>query len=201
MAEPIQWRAPEIFAAGDTLLYQRSLPDYLPSDGWSVQVTVTQPTPTGGKQITQFTSTPDASNKFHCFNVQNFLAGQDAGTYVYVERVICSPTGVSPNEAHTVYYNELELDPDFAAGTVTAPVLSFSEQWITVLEAKLLRLEAFDFTESDVQRTRFIIEERNKALDRLKWAYEKRDNERRSKAQRNTGQNQIRVQPIFAGGW
>src|ERR1039457_3916686 len=200
-APPLIWREPQVFAAGDSLVFQRSLGAYLPSDGWSILLTLTQPTPQGGKQITQITSVPDSTNKFHTFNVPNWLAGQAPGGYEFTEQVVCSAGGGAPSQTQTIYYGELELDPDYAAGGVPGAVLPWSQQMVTLLEAKLLRLESFDLTETDVQRSRLIVEDRNKTYDRLKWLRELLGHEKKQETQRNTGQNQIAIQPIFGGGW
>ena len=201
MPEPVQWLEPRIFAAGDTLRFQRNFNDYSPANGWSLSYTLTQNTPTGAKAVLNFVSQPDSTNSFHVIDVANFADNLDPGEYTLSGELICSPTGESPNEKHAFYLAELELDPDLQDGLAQAPIQTFAEQMIPILEAKILRLEAYDLTETDVQRTRFVIEDKSKTYERYKYFLEKRHNEKRIETARNTGHSQVNVPPAYAGGW
>jgi hypothetical protein len=202
MAEVIIWREPEVFASGDSLIFQRSLPGYLPSNGWSITGTLTQPGEDGGgAQVAQYTSTPDPTGKFHLVNVPNFAAGLNAGIYVLSEEVVCGAGGVNPGEKHQIYIAELKLDPDLADGLATGELLTFEEQMIPIIQAKIKRLESFDLSQADAQRTNFYVEERNKAYDRLKWLLERVHWQKSAARQKNTGQDQMVIQTMNAGGW
>ena len=201
MAEPIIWIEPRVFAAGDTLKFQRNLPSYTPGNGWGITYTLTQNTPAGAKVALNFVSQPDATNTYHVINVANFADALDPGTYTLSGEVICSATGESPNEKHLFYLAELELDPDLQGGLAQAPLQTFAEQMIPILQAKILRLESYDLTETDVQRTRFVIEDKSKTYERYKYFLELRLNEKRLDIARNTGHSRVNIPPAYAGGW
>lgn len=205
-ATPIQWREPEIFASGDTLLFQRYLPAYMPGDGWHLHYVMSQPQPAGAQKIFEFdsaTSTTDPT--CHAVNVPNFGAGLDAGDYVLSAQVVNTagnaPLGIAAGEKHTIYYAELTLDPDLAGGLSSTEIQTFAQRMIPVLEAKIARLESYDLTETDVQRTRFIVEDKTKTYERYWRLLEFRNYELKRERAANTGMDQNYVRPAFAGGW
>ena len=163
----IQWREPERFTAGDTLAYNRNLPSYLPVNGWAIQLTVSKALPEGGAQrIAQLVSVPDATNSFHTFAQLNFLAGIPTGQYILSEEVINAGNG---GEQHQIYY-----DDNFIIGPSlgTAAAGQVKNQYEILLEkalCKLMELEENIFVETDQQRNRFAIEQRDKLLERIKW--------------------------------
>ncbi len=202
MAElPKQWREPIVFAIGDTLVFQRSLPNYLPSNGWSIQYTLTQPLPNGSKEVFQFTTVADATGNYHTVDILNFGAGLEAGDYVLSGQVVCSPTGEAPNQKQTIYYGELDLDPDLADGLAAANVQTFVQQMIPILEAKIKRLESYDLTETDIQRSRMVVEDKNKTYERYYLLLEIRGWEKKVQVTRNTGIRQDQIVPVFGCGW
>ena len=194
---PIQWREPERFAIGDTLKFQRNLPGYKPSDGWSLSYSLIAQTDLSGQQVATFSSAPDSSNTYHTVDVLNFAQGQVAGDFILVGEAICSPTGTYPNEKHQIYYSLLKLQDDLADGQVSGPITTHSQRMITLLEAKLERLEAYDITESDVNRTRFVMEERVKVKQRLMEYKELRRNEIKIENQRNGRDGGEQQFPVF----
>lgn len=196
-AQLILWREPEVFASGDTLIFQRSLSDYIPNDGWSIQGTLTLPATNGGSIAAQYVSTPDASGRYHCVNVPNFGAGLDGGDYILTEEVVNANTG----EKHRIYYGTLSLDPDLAGGAASQPVTTFAQRMIPILEEKIARLEAYDLTETDVQRTRFVVEDKAKTYERYWRLLEFRNWEKKQQVASNTGIDQSTIRPVFAGGW
>ena len=201
MPEVIQWHEPQVFAAGDTLKFQRNFRNYLPSNGWSIHYALIKNLPAGIEKVEDFTSQPDATNNFHTVNIQDFAADQDAGVYVLEGDLVCAPTGENPNDKFRIYLGELELDPDLIEGIAQAPVQTFNDQMIPILQAKIKRLEGYDLTETDVQRTRFIVEERAKAWDRYKFCLEFQNWEHKQELQRNSGINRSQIVPVNAGGW
>jgi hypothetical protein len=201
MSQPIQWREPDDFVPGDTLTFQRSLPGYTPKDGWSLSYTLTQPQVNGGKPVASFASTPDSSSTYHTVNVLNFAAGLTEGDYILTAEAICAAGGVAPNARHQIYYGELTLLADLADGAAAKPLTTHAQRMITLLEAKLESLEQQSLQETDVQRTRFIIEDRNKTLERLNFYYEKRNYELRVARAVNTGRDQNQIVPLFSGNW
>ena len=206
-AVPIQWREPEVFASGDTLLFQKYLRNYLPTDGWALHYVVTLSQPNGANKVAEFFSAQSATDPTcHAVNVPNFGAGLDpAGEYVLTGQLVNAAgnpgLGIAAGQKQTFYIGELALDPDLIDGLATAPVTTFAQQMVDILKAKLTRLEAYDLTETDVQRTRFVIEDKNKTWERYWRLLEFRNWEQRVETQKNTGVNQTAIVPVYGGGW
>jgi len=179
----IQWREPERFTAGDTLAYNRNLPAYLPSAGWAIQLTVSKALPQGGAQkIAQVVSVPDATNSFHTFAVLNFLGGVPTDQYILSEEVINAGNG---GEQHQIYYrDDFMVGPSLATGAA-GQIKSVYERLLEAAQNKLLDLEEQPFSETDQQRNRFVIEQRNALLDRIKWYEAKVKNDKQLEAVRN----------------
>jgi hypothetical protein len=205
-ADSTQWREPEVFASGDSLIFSKYLPAYLPGDGWHVHYVVTQSQPNGAKEVASFDSTQSTTDPtVHTVNVANFGAGLDAGEYVLSGQVVNSagnaPLNIAAGEKHTIYYAELELDPDLADNLASVPIATFVQTMIPILESKIQRLESYDLTETDVQRTRFIVEDKNKTYERYWRLLEFRNYEKKQERAANTGMDQNYVRPVYAGGW
>ena len=193
--EPIIWREPEIFAIGDQLLFQRKLPDYLPSNGWSIEYVLTPMEPDGAAAALTFTTVPDSSNSFHTVSIPNFASGLQQGTYVL------SGYLVNGSERHQSYYGEIELTPNLPAGQSTSTLKTFNERMVEEYREKVMRLAKIDLTETDVQRTRFVIEQRKQAREELAvWEYRVM-NDNKIKQIKNTGRDSSIVSPMYAGGW
>jgi hypothetical protein len=206
MDATIQWREPEIFSAGDTLKFNKFLPNYLPADGWALTYSVTDELPDSGNLVDSIFSTPSATDpSVHSVNVPNFGAGLEAGDYILTGVVVNAAGNPSKNiaagERHTFYIGELTFDPDLMDGLSSAPVTTFVQRMIPILEAKIARLEAYDLTETDVQRTRFVIEDKTKTYERYWRLLEFRNYEKKQERASNTGQDQNYVRPVYAGGW
>jgi len=167
---PLIWREPEQFAAGDSLIFQRNLPSYLPSDGWGIQLTVSLVGPNGATIQQQVNSAPDSTNTFHTFNVANFLAAANAGTYIFSEEAINSGTG----QKNQIYYNDnFQVGPDLSAGTSTQ-TLTIAQQMITQIQSTLLELYARTSKETDIQRSRFVLMEIDKVRGEENYWQERR---------------------------
>jgi len=162
----IQWREPERFTAGDTLSFNRKLPRFLPSAGWSIQLTVSKALPQGGAQrVAQVVSAPDPTNAFHCFAVAQFLAGQSTGQYILSEEVVNGANA----EQHQIYFNDnFIIGPSLGSGAA-GQVKNHYEILLEKALAKLTELEDIALQETDQQRTRFLIEQRTALLERIKF--------------------------------
>jgi len=205
--EPKQWREPEVFASGDSLIFTKYLSNYLPADGWALHYVVTQSLPNGAEKVAEFYSTQSAFDpSCHSVNVPNFGAGFDpTGEYVLTGQVVNAVgnagLNIAAGEKHTFYVAEISIDPDLADGAGSAPVTTFAQQMVDALKAKLMRLESYDLTETDVQRTRFIVEDKNKTWERYWRLVEFRNYEIKVDRQRNTGVSQNQILPQHTGGW
>lgn len=200
MAE-IERREPIIIAAGDSLIFQRHLLEFPRSKGWSLQYVLVAMNgkPTG---VNFVSGAPADGSDDHLVNVPNFAAAVEADEYVlagYASNATSSPTG-GP-ERHQIYRGELMLVENLPSGAAVGDQTTHAQRMVKLLEIKLERLETYDFSESDVQRTKFVIEERTKTLDRLKYYREYRNYEIKTAMAVNTGCNQSQIVPEYAGGW
>ena len=188
----ILWIPPARLAAGDTLAYNRNLPRFLPSQGWSVLLTVSRALPAGGAQITfQQASVPDPTNAFHTFAVPGFMAASEAGEYVWYEEVI---NAGNANETHEILRNDhFKLGPNIAGGVATGQLKNPYELLLEAALKKLAWLEEQPFDETDQQRNRFRVEEREKLLERIKF-YEAKVRNIRQVQQARNGQTPDNIQ-------
>ena len=194
---PIQWRPPQSFVAGDTLLFQQNLPNYLPSDGWAIELTVTQPLPNGAKKVSQVASAPDATNTFHCFNAPTFCGGLNSGQYVLSEEVFNAGTG----ERHQIYFDDnFAVNDDLNDGLATGTQQTEAQINLAALNATYRQLMALKFAETEDLRSRFRIQDQQKVLQDIKYWKSVRILEIQQERARN-GQNPGNVQEaIFCIG-
>ena len=142
-----------IFAAGDTLSFQRYLRDYLPTDGWSLFYEIRGGA--NGDQAVQFTSTASGDN--HVITVVPAItAGWLTGVYVLVGYA------VSTTERHQIYYGELVLQPNLGTAKNDADVTTHYQRMVALIEAQLEILAKNALVETDIERTRIM---RVKRLD------------------------------------
>lgn len=188
----IQWREPETFAAGDTLAFNRKLPHFLPSAGWSIQLTVSKPLPQGGAaKLAQIVSVPDSTNAYHCFAVANFMAGQPTGAYILSEEVVNAANA----EQHQIYYNDnFVIGPNLASGSA-GQIKNPYEILLEKALCKLTELEDIALQETDQQRSRFLIEQRTALLERIKF-YEAKVRNIRDIARAANGQSPNNIQEL-----
>lgn len=189
----IAWREPEIFAAGDSLAFQRYLPNYLPSDGWSLHYTLTDPN--AGVALTGFNSTVSTTDATcHSVSVNNFAADIAQGDYIL--------TGEAVNisgEKNQIYYAELTIRPNLDGGMAGAPILTTAQKMIAILEKSLADLYVQKFQETDVQRNKFVMQKQTEVLANLQYWYEKRMNEVAMERMRNGRSNPNDLMPVFRG--
>jgi len=195
MTEPTIWREPAIFTIGDSLRFQRRLPDYLPSDGWSIEYVLTPEYPEGSAATLTFATAPDATNTFHTVSIDNFAAGQNPGDYVL------SGYLVNGTERRQLYYEELKLTPNLPAGQSTGNLKTFNERMVEKYQHKCERLAEIDIDETDVQRTRFVLQQRDKARLELGYWEARVQNDNKMRAIANTGRDPSLIPPMYAGGW
>ena len=198
MAEPTIWQEPIAIAAGDSLIFQRNLPNYLPSKGWSIQGTLTLPMPNGGgRVVAQFVSVPDSTNQYHLVNVPNFAAAIDAGNYIFSEEIVCAAGGESPGEKHQIYFNDNFNLGDNLAGGVGAAPLTEAQQMLAILYTSLKQLYVKQFSETDVQRNRFVIQKQAEVRKELQYWLAVRQNEVQIENVRNGRPSGAVSVPVF----
>ena len=152
LSTQVNFREPDTFAAGDTLLFQRYLRDYLPQNGWSLLYELRGDT---GAAVITFTST--ANNDYHGVEVDPPVTSLWVpGTY-NLRGFAVNATG----ERHQIYYGELDIYTN-AGGTDNQPTTTHAQRMITLIEASLERLASHEIDESNVQQSQFL---RAKRLD------------------------------------
>lgn len=194
----IQWREPERFAAGDTLSFNKKLPAYIPSQGWAIQLTVSKALPQGGAQkIAQIVSVPDHTNSFHTFVVPQFLAAVQVGVYILSEEAVNAGNG---GEQHQIYFNDGFIVGPNLAGGAAGQVKSRWEILLDTQFASLMEMEQNILQETDQQRNHFVMQQRDKLLERIKWTISKVKNEKDIEKARNGNPPGNVQEPIFLIG-
>lgn len=125
MAHQVPTREPETLRAGDNATWTRSLPDYLPADGWTLKYALTN----AGAAIT-FTATDNGDGSHLVDVVASTTVAWAAGTYVlqgYVEK---------GTARYTVFEGYVEITPALHAGAVESR--SLAKQILDALEAMIL---------------------------------------------------------------
>jgi hypothetical protein len=175
MAQIIQWRPPIQIAAGDSLVFQQNFPNYLPPV-WAIRLTVSLPNSAGGAtKIVQVVSSPDSTNQFHTFDVNDFLGTAAVGNYILSEEIFNATTG----EEHQIYYaDNFFVGPSLDTGSDGTAVLgTFSEQALPQIEAQILLLTNQIVNETDVERSRFLFTTRKELMEQRAQLREERQNE------------------------
>lgn len=192
-SEPIIWKAPVRFQAGDTLLFQLDLPRWLPSDGWQAQLTIRANTGNGSTQIAQVVSQPDITNQFHVFNIPNFLGNQASGIYTAAIEIINAAgnagINVAAGEKHLISMQpDFELLDNLTSGANVTAQKTEAQEMIEILRETLKGMYRLKYSETESDRNRFNLKEETKVLDSLKYWKEMRLHEIQMERVRN-GQN------------
>lgn len=190
---PILWVEPERFTSGDTLIYNRCLRNYLPSNGWKIKLTVSAQRPNAAEDIFQVDSTPDQTNAYHQFNVPNFLGDFDEGTYIFSEEVV-NVNG----EKHQIFLNsEFIVGPQLNQGTATGPNLTVAQRMIAIVSSTLEELYAQKFNSTDVQNNSFVLQKTTEAETSLNYWIERRNQEIQQENIRNGRPSGATSMPVF----
>lgn len=185
-------REPITFAQGDTLAFEKSLPDYLPSNGWSLLYEIRS-----GQQPTapaiQFTSTPDATNSLHEITVlpavtANWLP-DDAVLVGYAVNV--------SGERHQVYYGQLTITPNLGTADNQVDVTTHAQRMIPLLEAQLEKLALHVMSETNIQQVQILREKRMELEKQLAWNKQLRANEVAIENAKNGRANGNNIKPNF----
>ncbi len=138
------WREPIQLVAGDTLAFNRSLPDYPASQGWSLLYELR-----GGAQPISFQSTP-INGDAHSLSVDAATtATWLAGDYVL------SGFAINGAERHRIYYASCPIRPNAVAEPGDVPKQTFTQKMIANLEAVMLGSASDDLLESRIGDTQF----------------------------------------------
>ena len=149
-AQNIQLAEPENFASGDTLEFERYLADYLPTDGWNLRYTLTD---LNGQKVGEVDSVVSTSNPSrHRIYQQNFAQLPD-GDFILVGEALNTN-----GDRKRIYQQVLTLSPNLADGLASGPVLSENELALRDAYTSRRGLIKRKFAETDVQRSRFVLQ-------------------------------------------
>ena len=117
-------KLPQVFSAGETVKYRRFVPDYLPSDGWSLSLHLN-----GALATLHKTGVTDGDGYIVTIDATDTLP---AGIYRYMERVTNGTTG----EVHRVGSGVVNVEIDLATALAGA-MLTHPERMLLLIEAAL----------------------------------------------------------------
>jgi len=188
----IATREPEIFAAGDSLIFQRYLPAYPSSGGWALHYVLTDLL---GVEKTAFVSIASATLiDAHFVDIDGFAAALDAGDYVLTGQA------VNGAEKHQIYYGTLSLQGDLAAGASAGEIQTEAQEMISLLKDTLRQLYKLKFAETEDLRSRFKIQDQTKVLEDLRYWKEVRASEIQQERARNGQHPRNFTVPVFSIG-
>ena len=150
MAEPIIWREPESFAAGDTLVFRRYFADFQADAGWSLEYVIS-----GAVTPISFISAADGT--VHVITVAAAdTAGWLPGSYTL------AGYAVNGAERHQIYEGPLTILPNLPQQAGDVDTRTFAEKMVAKYEALLLQIADSNLTQSHVGETRFSYEAQEK---------------------------------------
>lgn len=190
MTDIAQCREPLIFSIGDTMLFKRYLPDYLPSDGWSLTYSI-RGGANSGNSLT-FNSTTDGTN-YTVTVLSSVTSTWVAGQYILVGFAVNGAT------RHQIYYAELTLTPNAIASrdVPNVDVLTHAQKMIVSLQTQLESLAQNVLQDSTVQGTELRRVRRKEMLELLQFYQEKVANEAALENVRNGRPSGQKIVPQF----
>lgn len=195
MAVEFQHHEPLILAAGDTIAFERNLPEFLPSAGWQLQYQVRGG---AGQQIGQapveFYSTPDATNTLHQITVaDNVTALWAPGEYILSGYAVNAGT----NERKEIYNNALIISPNLNSPADNVNVKTYAQEMIELYECTYKQLSKSFLLETNIQQTQVIRQKRAEIRQELLFWYEKRANEVAVQNVKNGRPSGNKIKPVF----
>ena len=137
-------REPLTFSAGDTLIFERYLPGYTPSNGWALEYAITGGV--FGDQPVLFSSAPDGDR--HLVTVlDSVTAAWLPGCYVLTGYAVNNTTRTQ------VYYGEFVVTVNALTAAPAAPVTTHAQRMIPLIELQLEKLATHDVADSTVEQT------------------------------------------------
>lgn len=166
-------REPILFTQGDTLAFNKYLPDYLPSAGWALLYEIRsteQPT----NPAIQINSAADPTNSFHQISIADGVtAGWLAGDAIMVGFAVNAAAGTR----HQIYYNNLEIQPNLGNAVNDVDLSTHAQRMIPILERQLEELAQHSIDDSDVQQVEIRRVKRMEMEKQLAWNKSLRMNE------------------------
>lgn len=181
-------REPEIFASGDTLIFERSLDNYDAGQGWSLSYALTD---LNGVQKATVNSVADGD--YHKVYQQNFALGLDEGDYIFSGEAINANTG----DKRQIYVGVLTLTSNLKDGLATKAQKTDAQIMLDTLRDTLINLYKSKFNVTDVNRSKFISQSWTEALTAYQYWKEVRMNEIRAMRALQGSDTGERVVPIL----
>ena len=142
-------REPDFINAGDTLLWERSLPAYPASKGWFLKYSIV-----GLAEQVTFQSVADGDS--HAINVP----AATTAAWLPADGAVLAGEAVNANtgEAHQVYYCSCPVKPNLQGAPADQPVLTFNQKVIIALEELYLQKSTDDLLQAHVGDSMFRFE-------------------------------------------
>ncbi len=186
MTASIPTKEPTVVTAGDTWKWAKSLPDYLPADGWALSYVLVK----DGNQETL--SSSNNGDGTHLVNADAAsTASIEAGEYRWQSYVTKS------GERYTVGRGEITVKPNFAAQDAGHDGRSNARKWLDSLEAALASMTTGEIKQASISynnrsATYRSVEDLLKAISRAKQMVESEESAERLAAGLGSG-NRILV--------
>ena len=142
-------REPDYIVAGDSLLWERTLPAYPASKGWALNYTIVGL----GAQVA-FSSVADGDS--HAINVP----AATTAAWLPAEGAILAGEAVNAGtgEAHQIYFCSCPVKPNLQGAPADQPALTFNQKVIIALEELYLQKSTDDLKSAQVEGQRFDFE-------------------------------------------
>lgn len=161
-------REPIEFTPGDTLWFERYLPAYLPSNGWSLDYEIR-----GGAAVISFQSIPNAAQTAHIIKVL------PAVTVLWLpgQMLMAGYAINTSGERHQIYLAELTLDKNLQGSSANVPVKTFKQILLEKMEQCVLTFTTSGLLETRIGETMFRYATPNDLWKAYGLAYQARANE------------------------
>lgn len=198
MAE-IKTREPELFTSGDSLVFKRYLPGYLPADGWSLLYTFTAP---DGQFLRAIASA--TSGDSHLIDEDN-VSFESYGLALPLDFVLTG-FALKGTERHQIFVGNLRVNPNTGDTTdedntdLTEPTLTEAQQMLEIISKSLKDAYAVVYQEVNLSGSKVVWANISKLREDLAYWKEVRRNEiamERARAGKPTG---LVTVPVFQIG-
>jgi hypothetical protein len=151
-------REPDYINAGDSVMFERSLPAYPASQGWALHYTIIGL----GAQVS-FVSTADGDSHAILVPAATTALWLPADGAILAGEVVNANTG----EAHQIYYLSCPVRPNLQNAPPDQPALTFIQKVILALEELYLQKSTDDLLVAQVGDSRFQYESKSEVFDAL----------------------------------
>ena len=158
MLNGYQSREPDYINAGDTIKFERTLPAYPASQGWSLKYSIV-----GLAAQISFSSTPDGDSHAILVTSDVTAAWLPAEGAVLAGEAVNAGTG----EAHQIYFCSCPVKPNLQGAPADQPILTFNQKAIIVLQELFLSKGPDDLLQAHIGDSMFRFETKAQIWDAL----------------------------------